>query len=168
MAEYPLHLSAIGDDYDVITRNIFARLNDEYKAICHSKHDGPLKVGIYRSMQFDQLPKLRSSSTASSTSGKPYEIIEYHSYGDGELEPLDFNEPSHETARTVTVYDYVVSNANDDNQQFARHLFHALRYFDETVRVDYILTHGVSETGIGAALMNRLRKAATKIISVVP
>ena len=60
----------------------------------------------------------------------------------------------------VKVYDYCVSNPDQDYQGMARFLFNALRYLDEEVCVDYIFVHGTPESEIGAAIMNRIRKAA--------
>lgn len=44
-------------------------------------------------------------------------------------------------------------------QAMARNLFHTLREFDKR-HVDIILAEGISERGVGLAVMNRLRKAA--------
>lgn len=55
---------------------------------------------------------------------------------------------------TVSVY-----GRREDKSQIAANLYTALRYFD-TDPVDIIYAEGVSETGIGLAIMNRLRKAA--------
>lgn len=46
----------------------------------------------------------------------------------------------------------------------AKRLFHALRRLDE-LKVGLIIAEGFDEKGLGKALMNRLRKAATKIFS---
>ena len=48
-----------------------------------------------------------------------------------------------------------------DSAIFARELFRALRELDEK-KVDVILVESVEEKGIGAAVMDRLRKAAQK------
>ncbi|RHZ88446.1 hypothetical protein Glove_22g68 [Diversispora epigaea] len=48
-------------------------------------------------------------------------------------------------------------------KQIARELFKGLRYLDEC-KVDLIFVEGISEEEEGLAVMNRLRKAATKII----
>ncbi|MBI4451393.1 threonylcarbamoyl-AMP synthase [Candidatus Woesearchaeota archaeon] len=48
-------------------------------------------------------------------------------------------------------------------QQAARNCFDALRWLDKQ-DVGLIIAEGLPETGIGAAVMNRLRRAATKVI----
>lgn len=48
---------------------------------------------------------------------------------------------------------------NDDGDEIAKHLFAALRRFDE-LEVDVIYSEAFSEEGIGQAVMNRLNKAA--------
>ena len=45
----------------------------------------------------------------------------------------------------------------------AHNLFASLRAFDRD-GADIIMVQGVEEAGLGAAIMNRLRKAASKII----
>ncbi len=50
-------------------------------------------------------------------------------------------------------------------EEIARNLFCGLRHLDMQ-GVDIIISEGYSETGIGAAVMNRLRKAAGSIITV--
>ncbi|MBI4739718.1 threonylcarbamoyl-AMP synthase [Candidatus Woesearchaeota archaeon] len=45
----------------------------------------------------------------------------------------------------------------------ARNIFHALREFDKR-RVDIVLAEGIAERGMGLAVMNRLRKAATTLV----
>jgi L-threonylcarbamoyladenylate synthase len=50
------------------------------------------------------------------------------------------------------------------NKNLAKNLFKIFRQCDKE-SVDYILISSVEETGIGLALMNRIRKAASKIIS---
>ncbi|MCD6434108.1 MAG: threonylcarbamoyl-AMP synthase [Candidatus Diapherotrites archaeon] len=47
-------------------------------------------------------------------------------------------------------------------RHFAKHLFAWLRFFDK--KSDVIIVEAVKEHGLGLAIMNRLRKAATKII----
>ncbi len=47
----------------------------------------------------------------------------------------------------------------DDGEEIAKHLFAALRRFDE-MEVDVIYSEAFSEEGIGQAVMNRLNKAA--------
>ena len=67
---------------------------------------------------------------------------------------------SAETARflpagiTASVY-----GSREDKPQIAAGLYTALRYFDEHP-VDVIYAEGTDETGLGLAVMNRLRKAA--------
>ncbi|WP_231684260.1 L-threonylcarbamoyladenylate synthase [Phosphitispora fastidiosa] len=51
------------------------------------------------------------------------------------------------------------------SEEIARNLFYGLRHMDMQ-GVDIIISEGYSETGIGAAVMNRLRKAAGSIITV--
>jgi L-threonylcarbamoyladenylate synthase len=50
---------------------------------------------------------------------------------------------------------------SDDLNKYASELFDKLRNFDEQ-GADVILVEPVPEIGIGAAIMNRLRKAAMK------
>eukprot|EP00158_Paraphelidium_tribonemae_P001934 Partr_v1_DN24972_c0_g1_i1_m45473 putative yrdC domain containing (E. coli) len=64
------------------------------------------------------------------------------------------------------VTDYRINPLSNEAESFARHLFGALRYLDEEIKTQYILVHGVEERGLGAALMNRLRKAAHTIIEI--
>ncbi len=52
-----------------------------------------------------------------------------------------------------------------DGRAAATNLFRCLRAFD-LQGVDIILAEGVDEAGIGLAVMNRLRKAASKVITV--
>ncbi len=47
----------------------------------------------------------------------------------------------------------------NNNEEIARHLFAALRHFDD-LKVDIIYSEAFSEDGIGQAIMNRLLKAA--------
>ena len=49
--------------------------------------------------------------------------------------------------------------SRDDLEQISGNLFAALRYFDQT-EVEAIYTENFPEEKIGAALMNRLNKAA--------
>ncbi|CAG8514415.1 8643_t:CDS:1 [Paraglomus occultum] len=58
--------------------------------------------------------------------------------------------------------EYVLGNA-ERPQQVAQELFKGLRYLDEQ-KVDCIIVEGVSEAYEGLAVMNRLRKAATRIV----
>lgn len=53
----------------------------------------------------------------------------------------------------------VLSTWGSSKEQLAAELFYLLRDFDRT-RPDVILAQGVSEEGMGLAIMNRLRKAA--------
>jgi len=52
-----------------------------------------------------------------------------------------------------------------DMRSVARRLYESLRGFDEA-GITYILAEGCHEDGIGATVMNRLRKAAVRIITV--
>ncbi|CAG8478199.1 12030_t:CDS:1 [Acaulospora morrowiae] len=73
------------------------------------------------------------------------------------------------------INDFKVSTANDQNiieytlgdsshpEEIARELFKGLRYLDER-KVDCIIVEGISEEKEGLAVMNRLRKAASKTI----
>lgn len=56
---------------------------------------------------------------------------------------------------------YIGSSA----EEFAQNLFWFLRELDEE-GVDIILTEGLEDIGLGLAVMNRLRKAASKIVDV--
>lgn len=57
-------------------------------------------------------------------------------------------------------YAYVVRlGRHDDEEAIARHLFDALRRFDEA-QVDIIFAEAFSQEGLGRAVMNRLLKAA--------
>ena len=49
-------------------------------------------------------------------------------------------------------------------REIARNLFRVFREFDE--KVDVILAESISEKGLGLAVMNRLKKAAYKIVRV--
>jgi L-threonylcarbamoyladenylate synthase len=49
--------------------------------------------------------------------------------------------------------------SREDVNEIAANLYTALRYFDD-MPVDIIYAEGISETGIGLAVMNRLRKAS--------
>ena len=56
--------------------------------------------------------------------------------------------------------------SRDDEEEIAKHLFDALRQFDD-MQVDIIFAESFSEEGIGQAVMNRLLKAAGhRIINV--
>ena len=50
------------------------------------------------------------------------------------------------------------------DKQVAQELFNGLRIL-EAMGVEYILVEGVAETGTGLAVMNRLRKAASSVVS---
>jgi L-threonylcarbamoyladenylate synthase len=53
-----------------------------------------------------------------------------------------------------------ISLGSEDNQEeLARNLFEGLRSFDDS-NVDLILAEGLSEEGVGQAIMNRLKKAS--------
>lgn len=52
-----------------------------------------------------------------------------------------------------------VYGPRDDTEQIASNLYKCLRHFDK-IPVDVILGEAIAETGIGLAIMNRLRKAA--------
>ena len=54
-------------------------------------------------------------------------------------------------------------NFNSNLEKMAHGLFKEFREFDEK-GFDYIVVEGVSEEGLGLALMNRLKKASSKII----
>jgi len=57
----------------------------------------------------------------------------------------------------------ILRTHNDSPETVARQLFDRLRQFDED-GAELILAEGVSEEGIGLAVMNRLRKAAAEVI----
>ncbi|TDQ38746.1 L-threonylcarbamoyladenylate synthase [Aureibacillus halotolerans] len=63
-----------------------------------------------------------------------------------------------ETLQAMAAYSVICGNVNEPDK-VASALFASLRAFD-TQPVDIILSETVSETGIGAAIMNRLTKAA--------
>ena len=52
---------------------------------------------------------------------------------------------------------------NNDVNLYAKNLFFALREFDKR-GVEKIIVEGILDEGFGLAVMNRLRKAASKII----
>ncbi len=56
-----------------------------------------------------------------------------------------------------------VFNAGIAMEEYASNIFAALRYLDER-GIEIIVAEGVEETGIGVAIMNRLKKAATRIV----
>jgi L-threonylcarbamoyladenylate synthase len=49
--------------------------------------------------------------------------------------------------------------SRDDVQTIAKNLFRLLREFDQE-KVDIIVAEGISQKGLGLAVMNRLRRAA--------
>jgi L-threonylcarbamoyladenylate synthase len=65
------------------------------------------------------------------------------------------NLPSEVTAR--------VYGSRSDTKTIAARLYDALRHFD-TNAVDVIFVEGVKERGLGAAIMNRLKKAAKEVL----
>ncbi|CAG8646271.1 8568_t:CDS:1 [Paraglomus brasilianum] len=73
------------------------------------------------------------------------------------IEDMDNVTTSHETI------EYILGNA-ERPQQVAQELFKGLRYLDEQ-KADCIIVEGVSEAYEGLAVMNRLRKAATRIVT---
>ena len=65
-----------------------------------------------------------------------------------------------ELAQKISSHDkLLLSSWGDSLERLAGDLFYLLRDFDRT-RPDVILAAGVSEEGLGLAIMNRLRKAA--------
>ncbi|MGB3241775.1 MAG: L-threonylcarbamoyladenylate synthase [Candidatus Omnitrophota bacterium] len=56
-------------------------------------------------------------------------------------------------------FDVKVLGSANDEKKCALNLFHVLREFDSE-KVDVIVVEGISERGLGLAVMNRLRKAA--------
>lgn len=60
----------------------------------------------------------------------------------------------------------IEAGSSADPQEIAANLFGLLRKFDE-MAVDVILAEGISEEGMGLAVMNRLRKAAGHTIEYV-
>jgi len=59
----------------------------------------------------------------------------------------------------------IVKYAGKTHKEIARNLFKILRKFDK-LGVDVIIAEGVDESDVGLAVMNRLRKAASKIIKL--
>jgi L-threonylcarbamoyladenylate synthase len=59
----------------------------------------------------------------------------------------------------------MVSFVGDNSNDVAKNLFKTLRGFDDK-GIDLIITEGTSDDGMGLAVMNRLRKAASKTIKV--
>ena len=71
---------------------------------------------------------------------------------------------SKSTAQALTQNDnasgnLLVASWGESLEELAANLFYLLRDFDRTMP-DVILAEGVSESGIGLAVMNRMRKAA--------
>jgi L-threonylcarbamoyladenylate synthase len=54
---------------------------------------------------------------------------------------------------------FISLGAETDKDEIARNLFEGLRRFDD-LEVDMILSEGISEDGVGQAIMNRLKKAS--------
>ena len=54
---------------------------------------------------------------------------------------------------------FISLGSENDPSEIARNLFEGLRSFDDT-DVDVILSEGISEEGVGQAIMNRLKKAS--------
>lgn len=61
-------------------------------------------------------------------------------------------------------YDVDAVFVGTEPREIARNLFKIFREFDE--RVDVILAESISEKGLGLAVMNRLKKAAYKVVRV--
>ncbi len=57
----------------------------------------------------------------------------------------------------------LVFNAGSSKEEYASNLFAALRHLD-SIGVEIIVAESVEESGIGIAVMNRLRKAATRVM----
>ena len=69
-------------------------------------------------------------------------------------------------SNTGNVIEYYLGDGLLDPASVARELFHGLRSLESTPGVGLILVEGVKEDHEGLAVMNRLRKAAGKIIVV--
>ncbi|CAI2161489.1 17259_t:CDS:1 [Funneliformis geosporum] len=63
---------------------------------------------------------------------------------------------------TIRIIEYTLGDSTHP-EQIAKELFKGLRYLDER-NVDCIIVEGIPEKNEGLAIMNRLRKAASKII----
>lgn len=102
--------------------------------------------------------------------GSDYQDI-YHRANDLVIENRGLNRrvgvmASSETARGYMADEVFTMGSRMDLPTIAQNLFYAFRYLDEQ-GVDVIIAEGYPETGIGAAIMNRLQKAAGgRIISV--
>jgi L-threonylcarbamoyladenylate synthase len=59
----------------------------------------------------------------------------------------------------------IVSFVGDNSDDVAKNLFKTLREFDDK-GIDLIIAEGTGDAGLGLAVMNRLRKAASKTIKV--
>ncbi|RIA98829.1 DHBP synthase RibB-like alpha/beta domain-containing protein [Glomus cerebriforme] len=68
-----------------------------------------------------------------------------------------------DTRLSRNIIEYTLGDSTHP-EQIAKELFKGLRYLDEH-NVDYIIVEGISEEEEGLAVMNRLRKAASRIIS---
>lgn len=67
---------------------------------------------------------------------------------------------SDETIKRYNTTNTIISMGSRKNlETISKNLFHVLREFDR-LDVDIILSEGVEETGIGKAIMNRMKKAA--------
>jgi L-threonylcarbamoyladenylate synthase len=64
-----------------------------------------------------------------------------------------------EHADEYSSFDVKILGPGNDGRTCASNLFHILREFDSE-KVDVIIAEGISEKGLGLAVMNRLRKAA--------
>ena len=74
-----------------------------------------------------------------------------------------FKSPGVITTNEKHSYNGEVVFVGSEAKEIARNLFKVFREFDER-GVDVILAESISETGLGLAVMNRLKKAAYKII----
>jgi len=74
-----------------------------------------------------------------------------------------FKSPGVITTNEKHSYNGEVVFIGSEAKEIARNLFKVFREFDER-GVDVILAESISETGLGLAVMNRLKKAAYKII----
>ena len=68
------------------------------------------------------------------------------------------------SSSSVEVVEFVLG-CRGDSESVARELFSALRGMDE-LRVAAIVVEGVAEEGAGMAVMNRLRKAASRVVTL--
>ncbi|MHA1700547.1 MAG: L-threonylcarbamoyladenylate synthase [Promethearchaeota archaeon] len=65
--------------------------------------------------------------------------------------------------KPANVKGFIIRALGSDDKQIARNLFDLFRQMDEE-KVDLIIACGTREHGLGLAIMNRLRKAAWKIV----